>query len=275
VPWLRPYLAAFAARFILTMQYRAAALAGFVTQCWWGGLKVMIYAAFYAAPSAASAPLSLQQVITYTWLAQATWALLPWQADPEIAGAVRTGSVAYDRLRPVDTYAWWFARACAWLVARLVPRAGLMILAAGVALPLLGLEEWGWAPPATLEAAALFALSLTLGALLAAAITMLINVCVTATLTDRGINAMASSVVIIFSGNLLPLSLFPDGMATVLLVQPFASLIDIPFRIYFGALAGTEAAAAIGLQVFWLLVTVAVGHAWLTGAMRKLQAQGG
>ena len=51
---------------------------------------------------------------------------------------------------------------------------------------------------------------------------MLLNICVTATLTDRGINAMASSVVVIFSGNLLPLSLFPDGMATLLLVQPFA-----------------------------------------------------
>ena len=45
--WMRPYRAAFAARFQLMLQYRAAALAGFATQCWWGGLKVMIFAAFY------------------------------------------------------------------------------------------------------------------------------------------------------------------------------------------------------------------------------------
>lgn len=32
----RPYLAALRARFLLTLQYRAAALAGFATQCWWG-----------------------------------------------------------------------------------------------------------------------------------------------------------------------------------------------------------------------------------------------
>ncbi|MBW0150119.1 MAG: hypothetical protein KXJ53_02825 [Phenylobacterium sp.] len=57
----RPYLAAFSSRFLLMLQYRAAAIAGFATQCWWGGIKVMIYAAFFAAAPAAAAtsPLSL------------------------------------------------------------------------------------------------------------------------------------------------------------------------------------------------------------------------
>ena len=38
----RPYFAAFASRFLLMLQYRAAAVAGFATQCWWGAIKVMI-----------------------------------------------------------------------------------------------------------------------------------------------------------------------------------------------------------------------------------------
>ena len=48
----RPYVAAFSARFILMLQYRAAAIAGFATQCWWGAIKIMIYAAFYRASPA-------------------------------------------------------------------------------------------------------------------------------------------------------------------------------------------------------------------------------
>ena len=44
----RPYLAAFAARFQLTLQYRTAAIAGFGTQCWWGVIKIMVLAAFFA-----------------------------------------------------------------------------------------------------------------------------------------------------------------------------------------------------------------------------------
>ena len=81
---VRPYGAAFAARFMLLLQYRAAALAGFATQCWWGGIKVMVYAAFFAAAPAAAGSLSLSQTITYIWLAQALLALVPWGGDPEI-----------------------------------------------------------------------------------------------------------------------------------------------------------------------------------------------
>ena len=42
----RPFVAAFMSRFLQMLQYRAAALAGFATQCWWGGIKVMVFAAF-------------------------------------------------------------------------------------------------------------------------------------------------------------------------------------------------------------------------------------
>src|SRR5262249_40675396 len=99
---LRPYVATFSARFQLTLQYRAAALAGFVTQAWFGGLLIMVMAAFYGSGArAAAAPISLGQAVTYIWLSQATLALLPWGGDPDIAAAVRSGAVSYDRLRPI------------------------------------------------------------------------------------------------------------------------------------------------------------------------------
>ena len=121
---LRPYAAVFAGRFALTLQYRAAALAGFVTQLWFGVIRVLIFAAFYAG-GAAHAPMSLGNAIAYTWLGQAFLVFLPWNADPEVAEMVRSGAVAYERLRPVDTYAWWYARALSWSIARVLGRAWL------------------------------------------------------------------------------------------------------------------------------------------------------
>ena len=77
----RPYVAAFSARFLLMLQYRAAAFAGFLTQCWWGGIKIMVYAAFYRASAASTHPaITLAQVATYTWLNQGLLALMPWGA---------------------------------------------------------------------------------------------------------------------------------------------------------------------------------------------------
>ncbi|MDO8799804.1 hypothetical protein [Phenylobacterium sp.] len=274
---LRPYAAAFSSRFLLMMQYRAAALAGFFTQCWFGAVHVMVLAAFYlgAPEAAAESPLSLSQAITYTWLAQGLLAVLPWVGDPEIADGVRTGAISYDRLRPVDAYTLWYVRAAGWMTARLIPRVALMILAAGIVLPLIGQDQWAWQPPASLSAALLFTLSETLAIALACAIIMLINIVVVATLNARGVNILMQPLVVIFTGNLLPLSLYPDAMRVALLVQPFAGTLDIPNRIYFAALAGQMAWLGISLQVFWTVLFIAVGRWWLGRVMARLEVQGG
>ncbi len=273
---LRPYLATFSARFQLMLQYRAAALAGFATQCWWGGIKIMVFAAFFEAAGAAlRSPISLSQAITYTWLAQAFLSLNPWSGDPDVAAKVRTGAVGYDRLRPVDAYGWWFVNAAAWMTARAAPRSVLMFALTGVIFPLVGLGAWAWSPPAGFEAALLFSVSMVLVVLLSSSIVMLINVCVAATLTDRGVNNFVAPLAILLTGNLIPLPFFPDWARTALFVQPFAGVVDIPFRIYFGQLAGPMAWAGIGLQVFWTVVLVGLGRLWLGRVMDRLQVQGG
>jgi ABC-2 type transport system permease protein len=274
---LRPYTAAFASRFLQMLQYRTAALAGFATQCWWGGIKVMVFAAFYGGTGIAGAnsPMSLAQAITYTWLAQGLLVLLPWLGDPEVAQAVRTGAVAYDRLRPVDAYALWFARTAGWIAARVLPRVALMAAFAAVALPLAGLGDWAWQLPASVAAGSACLLSVVLALLLSTAMVMLLNVATTAALNERGINAVAAPAVIVLSGNLLPLALLPDAWQTALLIQPLAGLMDIPARLYFGQLSGWHALGGLGLQCFWIVVLVTSGRFAMGRTMRSLQIQGG
>ncbi|WP_066272094.1 ABC transporter permease [Hydrogenophaga palleronii] len=273
---VRPYAAAFASRFLQMLQYRTAAYAGFVTQCWWGGIKVMVLAAFYgSAAGAAGAPLSLAQVITYTWLAQGLLALLPWMGDPEVAQAVRSGSVAYDRLRPVDAYTLWFVRSAGWIAARVLPRVLLMLAFAGIALPLAGLGDWAWQAPASLAAGLAFAVSLLLALLLSTAFVMLLNIATTAALNERGINTLAGPAVVVLSGNLLPLPLLPDAWQTLLLLQPLAGVMDIPARIYFGQLAGTQALVGLALQCLWTVLLVLLGRVAMGRTMRRLEVQGG
>ena len=240
MPSMRPYLAAFRARFQLLLQYRVAALAGFATQLWWGGIRIMVFAAFYGA-HAARGPISLADAITYVWLGQALLALQPWVADPEIGHAIRTGGIGYDRLRPLDAYGFWYARTLGWMLARALPRAVLMVLAAGLVLPLVGLEEWSWRPPSDPQAALLFIPAFVLMVALAAAVLMLANVVVAASLNERGVNSILTPVVIVFSGSLLPLNFYPDAWHWWLHLQPLAGIVDIPFRIYFADLSGGAA----------------------------------
>jgi len=270
----RPYLAAFRARFQLMLQYRTAALAGFATQCWWGAIRIMVFAAFYGANEAA-APFSLGDAVTYVWLGQALLALLPWLADPEIGLAVRTGGVGYDRLRPLDAYGYWYARTLGWMLARALPRALLMVLAAGIVLPLMGLSAWAWRPPSGVAAALLFIPAFALMTALAAAVLMLANIAVAASLNERGINAVLTPLVIVFSGSLLPLEFYPDAWRTFLHVQPLAGLVDIPFRIYFADLSGAAAVQGLALQAGWTVVLVWIGRLAMERVMRRLEMQGG
>jgi len=270
----RPYLAAFNARFQLMLQYRTAALAGFATQLWWGGIRIMVFAAFYGA-NAAAAPISLADAVTYVWLGQALLALLPWLADPEIGQAVRTGGVGYDRLRPLDAYGYWYARTLGWMVARVAPRAVLMLLAAAIVLPLVGLEAWAWRPPAGLAAALLFVPALALMTALATAVVMLANIVVAMSLNERGVNSILQPLVIVFSGSLLPLNFYPESLQPWLHLQPFAGLVDTPFRIYFGNLAGGAALQGLALQAGWTLALVGLGRLAMERVMRHLEMQGG
>ncbi len=273
---VRPYVAAFSARFLLMLQYRAAAFAGFLTQCWWGAIKIMVYAAFYRASAASVHPaITLAQVATYTWLNQGLLALMPWGADPEVALAMRTGVVSYDRLRPVDAYAYWYARAAAFMTARAAPRAILMVLVAGIGMPLLGFRELSWAPPSNPTQAGLFALSLVLMVCLSSAFMMLLNIAVVVTLNDRWVSQSVTPFLVVLSGSLVPLALYPDWARRALFLQPFAGVVDIPFRIYSGNLTGALAREGLALQMFWTVALVIVGRMWMERAMRRLEVQGG
>jgi ABC-2 type transport system permease protein len=150
-----------------------------------------------------------------------------------------------------------------------------MFIAAGIVLPLAGLEAWSWRPPADGTAAAFFLASMMLAIALAAALTLLANIIVAVTLNERGVNTIMLPVVITLSGSILPLALFPEPLRVALRLLPFAGIVDIPYSLYFGGLAGAEAWAALGLQAFWAAVLIAAGRWALEAAMARLQMQGG
>ena len=270
---LRPYGAVFRARFQLLLQYRAAALAGFGTQCWWGTIRVMVFTAFLSGPVAS--PMTLRETIDYIWLGQALLMMLPWSADPELARMVRSGDVAYERLRPIETYSYWYARAVARRTATPLLRAIPMVLLTGVLLPSLGLAKWGLSAPAGFDAVAMFSLSLVFVVALASAFSTMLDVLVVATLSERGVNIIVAPLSIVFSGSLIPLPLLPDWLQPVMRNQPFAGLLDTPLRLYSGHLAGSAALFAIARQAFWAAVLIALGRMLEARVMRRLQTQGG
>lgn len=270
---LRPYVAVVRVRFALLLQYRAAAIAGFATQCWWGTIKVMVLAAFYRGAS--DLPMTWRQTVDYIWLGQAFLTLLPWGADSDVVRMARSGDVGLERLRPVSTYGYWYARAVARRTATPLLRAVPMVITTGLLLPLFGLSKWALSPPGGTGAAIAFAISLALAVGLSSAIATLMDVLTVAALSERGVNMMFAGAVTVLSGSLVPLPLFPAWLQPFLAIQPFRGLADIPFRLYSGHLTGVDAALGLALQAVWTVILIALGNTAMTRVMSRVQVQGG
>ena len=265
-PFILPYSAVIGARFRLLLQYRAAALAGFVTQIGWGAIRIMAMEAFYRSTTAPQ-PMGIEDVVTYIWLGQALLGMLPWNPDTEIRAMVRSGTVAYELVRPVNLYGYWFSRSFAF---RLTPT-----LMRSVPLIALALLFFGMQPPASPEALAVW-LAATAGALLlSTALTVILSITLMWTVSGDGIHLMVPPLIYFLAGMVIPLPLFPDWAQYILGVLPFRGIFDAPFRLYMGHIPLTEAWAVLLHQWIWIIALVGLGAWLLSKATRRLVIQGG
>ncbi len=267
---MKAYLAVFRIRFAHSLQYRAAALAGVVTQFAWGFMELLAFSAFYRV-SPAAFPMTFQQTVNYIWMQQAFLALfMTWFYEFEIFDAVTSGSVAYEMVRPLDLYGRWFSQSAGTRTAKCVLRC-LPILLVACLIP----GPLRMTPPPDAAQLLLFLLSAMLALCVVVAFSMLIYISVFFTLSPVGARVIAAVLADFLAGAVVPLPFFPAPLRAVAERLPFAAMQNMPLRIYSGNIAGTDALWGIALQAFWLAVLVILGRLWIRKALRKVVVQGG
>jgi len=266
----RAYFGMFRMRLIGNMQYRAAAWAGIATQFFWGFIRLSVLVAFFEG-SPGEATMTYPQMASYIWLQQGLLALIAlWMVDGELLTAIQDGTVAYEFCRPVELYGFWFFR----MLGTRLSRTALRIVPLALVAMLLP-SPFKLVLPPTWSAAGLFALSLSLSALLVVAFSMFIYILTFVTISSRGAMVFFVGFADFFSGLLIPIPLMPAAMQRVVQWLPFRYIADFPLRLYSGHVAGIEAAQGFAVQIAWLVVLVALG-AWALGRMqRRLVVQGG
>ena len=266
---MKTYASFFRMRFLTLIQYRAAALAGVVCQIMFGLMRVMVLMAFYAS-SSRSQPMALSQAITYVWLGQATLGLLPWRVEPEIADSVRSGKVAYEIVRPIDLYSMWYARTLANLCAPTLLKSVPQFVIALLILP----RSYGMTPP-TPKAAVAYLASLTLAALLSAAILNLVHALILILQKSDGLVRTVTVLAEVLSGEIVPLKLMPAGIAQALQLQPFAGVMDLPAQLFCGSIAPEGCWRVLLVQAFWIGVFVVAGRWTVKKGLRQVVLAGG
>jgi ABC-2 type transport system permease protein len=272
---MQAYYSLFTARFALLLQYRAAALAGIVTQMFWGLIKIMVLQAFYTNTTSPQ-PMTLPEAVGYVWLGQSfLFAIVPWGGDKETQATIRSGAVGYDLLRPLDLYNFWFVRSLAMRITPLFMRAIPLLFVAFLVIPWMGFPQWALHFPPSFMSGIAFLLSFIGAILLSSAITMLLTVSMMWTLSGEGINNIFPHLITILSGMIVPLPFFPDRLQPLLNLLPFSGLLDRPFRLFTGNLPADALFGVLIHQFFWVVVIILLGRFLVSRGVQKMVIQGG
>ena len=257
---IRKYTSLFRIRYINTLQYRIAALSGLSTQFAWGTMLILAFSAFYRSNPDAF-PMTFSQITSYVWIQQAFVVMFfVFMGDSEISSAIREGSIAYEMVRPMNLYNRWLCQIIASRLSRVTLRCIPIILVASF-LP----YPFGLSFPPSIWQFLLFIFSMALSLGVTSAILGLMYISLFYTLNQAGITGIGYSFI----------PFFPEPLLSVVQVLPFASMQDVPLRIFNGHIYGTDLIQSLALQVFWLAVLLLIGHLLMGRALKRVVVQGG
>jgi ABC-2 type transport system permease protein len=255
-------------------QYRMAALAGASTSIFWVLIEITVYTIFYKygrnKEAGVASGMSLRQIISYAWLTQLLFLMQPMSIHGEILDKIVKGDVGIELCRPIDLYFHWFVKIAASKLTPMFWRGSVTIIA-GLLMP----YSYRLSTPATISGFLCMLLSLASAFLLCTAFGTLVTVVRLNIPWGDGPTYIMMLIGGVLSGGYLPLQLWPDFMQKFLLLQPFAGYLDIPLRLYVGTLPVSDAVWAIGLQLLWIAVFIALGKMLMSRQLKNIIVQGG
>lgn len=263
---MKAYLSVFRMRWRMELQYRGAVVGGIICQVFFGLILIALYRALYQTRPQ---PMPLASVTTYVWLQQAFFRML-LASDGDLLDKIRTGSIAYDLCRPLQLYGYYYVRIMAQKLVGSLMRAAPMLVFASL-LP----KGWGIQAPVFSPAFLVAVMGLLLGLLCVCALENITMAFTMRTLDSRGVQAMLNLLMMTLSGNILPLTLFPDSWQKVITLLPYAQLLDAPIRLYSGQWPLTEAPRVLLTQCVWTLVLIGLGLLLWKQNQKRLIIQGG
>lgn len=210
---------------------------------------------------------SWEQMKAYLFITFLTNSLISWYSETKISKRIISGEVTMDLLKPMD---FQKARASETVGSGLMEGSMAAVLI-GVAL----LLTQGMMPPASVQAGALFALSLSASLLIKFGIVYLSSLICFWSTNGMGIAWMRAAVTNFFSGALVPLAFFPDWLEGVSRLLPFQGIVYIPASVYLGKMDGIQALQQVGLQWVWVLVLWGLGKLMWSWAVRQVTINGG
>ena len=143
---MKKYFTYFKLRCLTNLQYRSAAIAGLLTQFFFGMVFIEVYIAFYSSGDGS----------------------VPSEKDPKLFEMIKNGNLAYELVRPDNFYFKWYVKIYSKKIIAVLLRFAPVLLVAFI-LP----EPYRLSLPPSTEHLGIFILAIFVSSILVCAIVML------------------------------------------------------------------------------------------------------
>jgi ABC-2 type transport system permease protein len=252
--------------FLNMLAYRARYYVGVLTYLFNVSVYYFIWRAVYQHADRVVG-LTLPEMITYVAVGWAIRSFYFNEIDRDLGTQVTEGRLAMNLIRPVDFQLAMIADAAGQSAFRAVLFTVPISVVLAVLFPLR--------PPPSLAAGFLFLVSATLSFFLVAGLNFLVGLLAIRSKSILGILRAKYLVFELLSGLLIPTTLFPEPLRTILIYSPFPHINFTPATLYLGKATGLEAAELLGLQAGWTVVLLGVGQWAWRRSRRRITIQGG
>lgn len=263
---MRVFLAVLRLAALRELTYRTAVIAGFITNFFFGWIRVSVFIALYQGHQSVNG-MSLEAAISYVALTQAAISFLAVFGTYDVMQSVYAGEIGGELLRPTPYLGMAMAKQAGRSLAQLALR--------GMPILLVTTAAFGGIYPTTLDGI----LSTLLVALLAWCIChlwqLLANLSSFWFTNATGFVKLAVLISMFCSGFLMPLRLFPEWVQSLLWYTPFAFTLNALTEVYCGLTTGGELTQLVITQCLWVAVLSVAVIGVYTAGLKRLVILGG
>ncbi|MGZ7441214.1 ABC transporter permease [Paenibacillus sp. TH7-28] len=253
-------------RFLTMLAYRVNYYSGILIYTLNIGVYYFTWKAIYGGGGELGG-FTASQMTTYlavSWMARAFYFN---NLDREISTDIRDGSIAIQFIRPYN-----------YVLVKMMQGLGegmfrfLMLMIPGMAVAMLLYPvKLPTAPSAWVG----FLVMLFFSFLINSQLNIITGLMAFFVENNEGFMRMKRVVVDLFSGLIIPISLFPSWLSGIMNYLPFQAITYLPGSVFTGRIQGASIWSVLGIQVVWFVILL-IPMVWLYHASRRrLFVQGG
>lgn len=230
-------------------------------------LKVYLWKGIYGSGGEAVNGIVLNDMIAYSILASLTGGVTKTSVMNDLNDSVLSGSIASDLLLPIGLKRYLFIRSVIKNILETIYTTAPSVLAA--------ILFFGFHTEISFFRVILYLFSVTMGIVINFYYNFLFGLSVIWFRNSFFLNNINSVLSSLFSGALVPLWFFPEGLGMLSEFLPFRYIVFEPVSIFLNKRGPEEITAVLGMQLLWIFILYfAVTLVWNRGR-QKIMIQGG